>query len=82
MGARQRPVIGAMLVGKTAKPRMHAVIRGVGVGKAMHRILAMAEGHDRRWRHEAKRGEGGDRHRHAEAKPGAEPLQHGESLVR
>ena len=70
-----------MLLRKAAKRPMHAVIRGIGMGKAMHRVLAMAEGHDRRRRHEAKRGEGGNRHRHAEAKPGAECPQHGSSLV-
>ena len=81
MGPRQRPVIGAVLLRKAAKRPMHAMIRGIGMGKAMHRVLAMAEGHNRRRRHEAKRREGGNRHRHAEPKPGAECPQHGSSLV-
>ena len=81
MGPRQRPVIGAMLLRKVAKRRMHAVIRGISMGKAVHGVVTMAEGHDRRRRHEAKRREGGNRHRHAEAKPGAECPQHASSLV-
>jgi hypothetical protein len=32
---------------------MHAVINSISMGKAMHRVLAMAEGHHRRRRHEA-----------------------------
>jgi hypothetical protein len=53
MCPRQRSVIGAMLLRKSAKRPMHAVIDGISMGKAMHRVLAMAEGHDR-WRsHEA-----------------------------
>jgi hypothetical protein len=77
MGPRQRPVIAAMLLCNAVKRPMHAVIDGIGMGEAMQGLLAMAEGHDRRRRHQAKGGEGGDCHRHAEAKPGAELLQHG-----
>src|SRR5262245_15388789 len=81
MGPRQRSVIGAMLLGSAAERPMHAVMDGIGMGKAMDRVLAMAEGHDRRRRHEAKRRESGNRHRHAEPKAGAECPQHGSSLV-
>ena len=56
---------------------MHAVIDGVGVGEAMHRSLAMAEGHDCRRRYQAKGGEDGDCHRDAEPNPGAQRFQHG-----
>jgi hypothetical protein len=35
---------------------MHAVVGDIGVGEAMHGILAMAEGHDRWRRHETKGG--------------------------
>jgi hypothetical protein len=56
---------------------MHAVTHGVGMGKAMHGMLAMAEGHDRRRCHEAKGGEDSNCHCRAEAKPGAKLLQHG-----
>jgi hypothetical protein len=74
MGPRQRSVIAVMLL---RKPAMHAVIHSVRMGEAMHSVLAMAKGHDRRRRHEAKGGKGGDHYRHADAKPGAELLQHG-----
>src|SRR5262245_20278655 len=81
MGPRQRSVIGAMLLRSAAERPMHAVMDGIGVGKAMDRVLAMAEGQDRRRRHEAKRREGGNRHPHAEPAPGAEYPQHRSSLV-
>ena len=53
---------------------VHPVIHGIGIRKAMHSVVAVTEGHDRRRRHEAKGGESGDHNRHAEAKPRAEIL--------
>ncbi len=51
---------------------MHVVIGGIAMGEALHNVAAMAEGHHRRRRHEAKDGKAGNHDRHAEAKPGAE----------
>jgi hypothetical protein len=53
-------------------PAVHAVIHGFGIGEAVRGVAAMAEGHDRRWYHQAKRGKNRDHYRQAEAKPGAE----------
>ena len=60
---------------------MHAVAGDIGVGEAMRGRLAMAESHDSRRRHQAKRGKDGNRHRHAKSKPRPKRLQHGSSLV-
>ena len=62
----------AMIVSRG--PSVHAVIDGIAISKAMHSVVAVTEGHDRRRRHEAKGGESGDHNRHAEAKPRAELL--------
>ena len=77
MGPRQRPVIAAMLLCNAVKRPMHAVIDGIGMGEAMQVFSPWPKAMTRRRRHQAKGGEGGDCHRHAEAKPGAELLQHG-----
>jgi hypothetical protein len=47
----------------TRQAVVHPVIDGIGMGETMHGVLAMAEGHDRRGRHEAKRCKSGDCHR-------------------
>jgi hypothetical protein len=53
---------------------VHPVIDGLGISKAMHSVVAVTEGHNRRRRHEAKCGESGDHNCHAEARPRAELL--------
>ena len=63
------------------RPAMHAVIRDVGIGEAVHSLAAMAEGDGRRRRNQTEGGEYGNCHSHTEAKPSAELLQHGASLV-
>jgi hypothetical protein len=70
-------MISVMLLGR---PAMHAMIRDVGIGEAVHSVIAMAEGDDRRRRNQTEGGEGSDCHRYAEPKPGPERSQHRSSL--
>ena len=78
MSPRQFSVVAVVLLCIAA---MHAVIHGVGIGETMHGIAAVAERHECRRRDKAKGSENGDHHRRAEAKPGAQLLQHWGSLL-
>lgn len=64
-------MIPVLLLCRTA---MRAVIRDVGIGEAVHSIVAMAEGDGRRRRNQTEGGEYGNCHSHAKANTSAEPL--------
>jgi hypothetical protein len=59
----------------------HAVIPDVGIGEAMHGVIAMTEGHRRGRRHQAQRREERQTHRYAETWPRAQRCKHGPSLL-
>jgi hypothetical protein len=77
MGPRLFTVVAVVIL----RVAMHAVIHGIRIGEAVGGVAAMPEGQDRGRRYKAERGEDGNGHRHAEAKPGAESPHYALSVV-
>ena len=73
VGAREEGIVALI---SHAVGFAHAMIDRVGMGKAVDRVLPVAEGKYGRGRHKAKRRERGKRCRQPEAEPGAQCGQH------